>query len=487
MLSSSLRTRLYLLLVIWLVLGVDNVLVHGLLLRRVAAQDQPFWYLLLGLVDGAVLIGSWWATRHLPATAWRPLWRPLLVVVALPYLVNLGLQLTLGDPLTGTALAKNMGRYYCTGRQAAGFGAIPPPEQDPDYDCAQIDPAPYPPGAVGLFAVSVLLSNDNPTVFRVVFPLIVLAGILAAVGLLCATAGARNTSRPALFLAIAVALSPYLVHLVPVRYQILPVACLLLAVWSFVAVDPHQHGSPGRHILTGVALAAGTVLLWLPGVLWFFIAGYYVRRRTWRSAIEVTVGFVAALAAVFLPLLTLSNTSFWQPYPDLAGRPATGESPWFVVPYLLGGATQALPAYPGDTIAGSGIGSGWVLGLEVLVVVPLILAAWRATHRGQWAAIGLCSFTLVTLAQREFTPALVIPAGFAWAAAILLVQPSPRLLVGSLIALLTVDLLGFLIIPLTVPGWIWAAAALFVLAAAFTGVILVRALRPPQMRGATGA
>jgi hypothetical protein len=222
-----------------------------------------------------------------------------------------------------------------------------------------------------------------------------------------------------------------------------------------------------------LAVAAGALLKWLPGIFLPFVAGYYLRRREWRAAAATIAAAGAALLVVLLPFYLWDTARFRQPYEFQSSRALIGESAWFVVQYALLDPTHALPTRPWGQPPAILIGNGWITVVQIaLTALPLGLAAWRARTAAQWAALGLCSVAIFTLTNRIFSPQFVIALGFTWTAALVVLRPGPRLLVGSLLALLAVGLGNFLVFPLFPDGWVWASAGLFVVAGGLTAALV---------------
>jgi hypothetical protein len=475
------RARLAALLVAWLLLGGGNALAHGLLTRNLPRLQQPPWYVALGVITAAGLLGGWWLTRRVPEAAWRGLLLPLLAVIAVPTLLNIWVQTTWISPkgglVFGDTLDADVSLYFCYGRQFAGWPPTAgPPCDNPALGDGRYPVMEYPQGALGLFAGSVLLSGDSAATFRWVFPLVLLAFTLGSVALLHALGRAHVASRAAVFLAATVTLSPYLFRLAPVRYDIVPAFFLLLAVWLFTrAPIPNQSAirNPQSAIATGLAIAAGALLKWLPGILLPFVAGYYLRRRDGRGAVATVGAAGLALLVVLVPFYVWDAARFWHPYAFQASRALIGESAWFVLQYLALDPAHALPPRPWGEPPAVLVGNGLITTVQiVLTALPLGLAAWRARTAAQWAALGLGSVAIFTLANRIFSPQFVLALGFTWAAALVILRPGPRLLLSSLLALLAAGLGNFLVFPLFPDGWVWASAAMFVVAGALTAAIL---------------
>ena len=145
--------------------------------------------------------------------------------------------------------------------------------------------------------------------------------------------------------------------------------------------------------------------------------------------------------------------------------------------YLALDPAHTLPPRPWGEPPAILVSNGLITGVQiVLTALPLLLAAWRARTAAQWAALGLGSLAIFTLANRIFSPQFVLALGFTWAAALVILRPGPRLLLGSLLALLAVGLGNFLVFPLWPDGWVWASAGMFIVAGALTTAIVLRAL-----------
>jgi hypothetical protein len=487
------RTRIYGLLGSWLVLGVGNALAHGLLtyLPRLA---QPGWYIALGVANALVLLGGWWATRGTPEAVWPTSTRPLLGLVAVPYLLNIWIQTTWtskGGMLFGSGLDGDTGLYFCYGRQLLGWPpTATPPCDNPLFGDGRYPLMEYPQGALGLFGGSVLLTGDNATTFRWFFPLILLAFTLGSAALLLALGRARGANRAAAFLTTAVTLVPYVFRLVPVRYDIVPTFFLILGVWAFVALphntDPAQDATPPNDsarripqsaIASGLALAVGALLKWLPGLLLPFVVGYYARRRAWGAAGTTLAAAGGLLAVTLVPFYLGDAVKFWHPYQYQTSRNLIGESAWFLVQYALLDPAHALPTRPWGEPPTILVSNGLITVAQIgLTLLPLALAVGWARTRAQWAALGLCSVAIFTLTNRIFSPQFVIALSFTWAAALVLLRPSPRTLVGAVLALLAVSLGNFLVFPLYPPDWVAASALLFVVSGLLTAGIITLAL-----------
>lgn len=470
------RIRMYVVLGSWLAMGVGHPLAHGLITYYLPRVAAPGWYVALGTVNGAILIGGWWATRAVPDTAWQSVFRPVLGVVAAAYVLNIWIQTHWtqgGTLLFGNGLDSDMQHYFCYGRQLLGWSPDVP-LCGPRFGGGRYPLMEYPQGALGLFAASVLLAGDNAVTFRWVFALVLLGFTLGSTALLLGLGRAYGASRTAAFLAAAVVLSPCLFRLAPGRYDIVPTFFLLLGVYAFAATShapPRGPAvlSPRFAVLSGAALAVGTLMKWLPGLMLPFVVGYYAWRRAWSAAGAAVAAAGGLLVVTCVPFYLWDPAKFWAPYQFHTSRVLIGESAWMVIQYALLDPSHHLPTAPWANPPVILISNRLITLVQVaLTVLPLASAFLWARTRAQWTALGLCSVAIFTLTNRIFSPQYVIQLVFIWAAALVLVRPGARAMVLALLALLTVDLANFLVFPLRPAGWVWISALMFTVAGLLT-------------------
>jgi len=462
-------------------------------------------------VNAAALVASWVWSQWVPEAAWRRVLLPLLGVVAVPFLLNIWVQGTWTEPkgglVFGDTLDPDVGLYFCYGRQFVGWPPTPtPPCDNPSFGDGRYPAMEYPQGALGLFAAGVLLSGDSAATFRFVFPLIVLVCTLGCVALLHALGRAYGATRATTLLTFPLTLSPTLFRLAPVRYDLVPEFCLILGVWLFIRsrrLERVKDGGSGTgeeaaielapepdlvyripHFAIGVALAAGTLLKWLPGLVLPFVAGYFLRQGAWRVASSVLAASGVVLLIVLVPFYFWDAARFWHPYLYQTSRGLIGESAWFPLQYALLDPDHTLPSRPWGEPPSILVRGGVITGVQiVLTLVPLALAWGWARTREQWAALGLSSVAIFTLTNSIFSPQFVLALGFTWAAALIVGRPDQRAILLTGLALLAIGLGNFLVFPLAVSGWIAASTGMFVLACALTVGIIVLTLRSRHADG----
>ncbi|HUS13496.1 MAG TPA: hypothetical protein VM536_00580 [Chloroflexia bacterium] len=469
-------------------LGVGNALAHGWLIRELPRGAQPDPFIALGIANAVLLLGAGVASSRVPGAAWERALPLLLAAVALPLLANIWVQATWTSPkgglVFGTTLDPDMGLYYCYGRQALGLAPTPePPCDNPAFGEGRVPLMEYPQGALALFTAGAALAGASADAFRVGFALILTGFTLGSVALLFALGRRAGNPRLAVFLSLVVTISPFLMRLAPVRYDIVPTFFLLLGAYLLVAgpADAAAHDTARLAALAGIAVAAGALLKWLPGLFLPFVAGYYLRRGDRRAGL-VAVGAAGGLMLVVLaPFLLADPPRFFYAYSYQGSRELIGESAPFLLQYAVLDPAHSLPGRPW------GVPPVVLLGNLPMTVVQVVLAAlplalaWRwARRRVTWAACGLMSVALFTLANRIFSPQFVLALGFTWAAALVLVRPGARASAVALLVLLGTGLANFLVFPLWPPYWPAASATLFALGFGLTGWILWRCVQAPD-------
>ena len=230
-----------------------------------------------------------------------------------------------------------------------------------------------------------------------------------------------------------------------------------------------------------MALAAGGLLKWLPGLLGPFVLGYYVQQRQWRAAAGLLGAAAGLLLLVLLPFYWADAAKFWHPYQFQAGRALMGESAPFLLQWAVLDPAHTLPGRPWGEPPTILLSNGVITLVQGLLVGGLGVLAWmRARTAATWAVLGLMAVAAFTLSNRIFSPQFVIALGWTWAAALVLLRPGVRALLAALFALLLIGLANFLVFPLWPDAWPVASLVLFLLAGGLTGALVWAALAPPR-------
>src|SRR5262249_18282391 len=131
----------------------------------------------------------------------------------------------------------------------------------------------YPQGALLVFAGVYLASSGDAERFAAVFPLVMLLCDLVTLASLVGVGREWRVARLASILATFLAVSPFTLVLWFGKFDALPAALLALGTYLFVM---------RRYSLTALALAAGFLAKWIPGIAGAFFAVYLIRAEGWR-------------------------------------------------------------------------------------------------------------------------------------------------------------------------------------------------------------
>ena len=261
-----------------------------------AVHTSPVWPLLQALVAACAL-----------AVAWRQQER-----LRLPLLLALGAVFQIAwlgvHVVRGVDFPVDSGGAY----PAEGKALL-----DGHYPAAE-----YPPGAVLLFALDVLLAGGRASGVRISHALVMIPFELATV----VGIWALRTPRAAWF-AAAAALWPMNAFYWEFEYDLAPAAALVLGLlFAF----------RGRWTLAGAVLGIGAALKWTPGLAALALVVWLVSSGWMRRALACATGFACAFAALNLPFLVLWPSEFLAAYRHQGGRGITAESFWYLPLRVLG-------------------------------------------------------------------------------------------------------------------------------------------------------
>ena len=249
----------------------------------------------------------------------------------------------------------------------------------------------YPPGALPVFALPALLSDDEEG-FRDVFEWLMAACGVAMV-LLAAFAlaglGASRT-RTAAALALVAAFPLLLGSVVLTRFDLYPAALVAGALAALV----HRRDRLGFGVL-----GAAVVVKLYPAVLVPLAAAYVWRRRGRREAL-VCLGVMAGVVALaFLPFLFVAPDGVAHSIGRQLSRPlqieSLGAALYLAAHHLLGLDVEMRSGHGSQNLHGAGTGVAAVL----LSLVQLAVLAWiwlrrpgTAEELVRWSAAALVTF-----------------------------------------------------------------------------------------------
>jgi hypothetical protein len=321
----------------------------------------------------------------------------------------------------------------------------------------------YPPGAVLLFAVEVLLSRSDPGLAH--------AFVMVPFQLLSVWAVWSFRTRYSSWLAAVVAVWPLNAYFWEFRFDLAPTA--LLAVGLLFAYRQHWGAS-------GFALGLGTVVKWTPALTFAALAAWCLAGRQKREAARLTGGFVAGVLLLYAPALVWSPADVWAAYTQQGGRGLTGESLWYLLLRVLGAAE---PVQDFAALAAEAPRWANVLAavLQALIVLGAIAVAARARRRAVAVAAAAVVPALFLATNRIFSPQFLVLMLVAWAVAVALLARSEREQLVLGLAAMTATLANAFVYPYVLwdrdATWTACSAAFFVTALVIFGWVGARAVR----------
>ena len=309
---------------------------------------------------------------------------------------------------------------YLTYGNAIEDGAVPYRDIRPEY----------PPGALPVFVLPALVSDDEQG-FRDAFEWL-MAACGAAIVLLTgvALAGLRATrSRTVITLALAACFPLLLGSVVLTRFDLWPAALVAGALAALVH---------GRHRVGFGVLGAAVAVKLYPAVLVPVAAAYVWRRRGRREAI-VCLGLLAGVVAlVFLPFLVVAPDGVAHSIGRQLSRPlqieSLGSGLFLAAHHLLGLDVEMRSGHGSQNLHATGTGVAAVL-LSVLQVGVLVWIWLRRPGNAEelirWSAAALVAFVaLGKVLSPQFliwlVPAVLLVAGLRG-------QRASLLLAGALV------------------------------------------------------
>ena len=320
----------------------------------------------------------------------------------------------------------------------------------------------YPAGAVGLFAIEAWLGGGET---RTVHALLMVPFHLLVV----ASAWLTRTQHAA-WLATVVGLWPLNAFYWQYKFDLVPAA--LLAAGAVLA---HR----GRWAAAGVAFGLGAAVKWTPALAVVVLAAWLLSQRRVRDAVVHAAAAVGAVAAVYAPFVVSSPDAVAAAYERQGQRAITPESLWYLVlrPFDLARVRTHI-SFSAGAPEWANVAAGVV---QVLAVALLVFVAWRVKTRSVAVALAALAPVAFLLTNRIFSPQFVIVvfAGFAVAAALLVRTRREQLLVGA--GLCLAGFANAFVYPFALPWydvlWPVCSAVLFAIGVALLGVLTARALR----------
>jgi hypothetical protein len=295
------------------------------------------------------------------------------------------------EPIKDTAVYERYG-------EAIDAGEVPYRDFHPEY----------PPGALPVFALPALVS-DEPEEYERAFGWLMAACGVALVFLTAAALAALGAG-PVRFAAVLAFVALWPLALGPVvltRYDLWPAALTAGALAAFVA---------GRDRLGSGVLGAAVAAKIFPVVLAPLLAVWVWRRRGRRAALACGAIFLAVVAAAFLPFAVLGPGGLGESLGGQLSRPLQIESLGAAVLVALhhvaslGVAMEA--GHGSQNIAGS---LGDAVGAATTAVQLAVLSAlWLAFARGELSRERLVRFAALTLVAFVALGKVLSPQFLVW-------------------------------------------------------------------------
>lgn len=402
---------------------------------RTATSDV--WLLLEAAVAGAGLLVAWLAQERLRLV---PLLGLALGFHVAWIALHLGLDVT-GDIDTRTV-------FRVQGDALVVDGRYPHSE--------------YPVGAVLLFAAESLLSGGATRTANAI--------AMIPFQLACVYAVWATRARLAPWLAAVVALWPLNAYSWEFKFDLLPAG--LLAAGLVLALRE-------RWTLAGVALGAGALVKWTPGLAFVALAAWLLGSRRYADARRHALAFAATVVLVYLPFVLWDADAVTAAYSRQGGRTITAESVWYLLLHPAG------LAHVRSHISFDAGAPGWATPVAAVVQALLVLAvvAAAARVRSLAAAVALAGVApaVFLLTNRIFSPQflVVVTVAVALAAALVLETRAQQLALGA--ALCTASLANAFVYPFALPDyrltWQICSTVLFATALGATALVVRHALR----------
>lgn len=258
----------------------------------------------------------------------------------------------------------------------------------------------YPPGAVLLFAFETWVRDPrtvNPFVMAIASAAI--AWALSSLGTPCARV-----------VAAFVALWPANAFFWEFKFDAAPTALLVLgatAAWR------------RNWLVSGALLGAGAAVKWSPACAAAILVVWLIARRETWAAVRHASGFVAAFAAIVLPVLVWSPDAVWASVSRQAPRGITPESLWYLPLRALGRAHQQGAVYDAAAVPHGADTVAVALQALALLVLLVLAVARRPALRGA-LALALLAPAVFLVANKVFSAQYLITIAAAVSLAALL-------------------------------------------------------------------
>lgn len=314
----------------------------------------------------------------------------------------------------------------------------------------------YPPGAVTLFGIEVLLGDGRArttnALLMIPFNLLLVASLWSL---------RTSTSR---WLAAVAVLSPATMWFWEFRFDLAPAA--LLVVGLALARRQRWHSA-------AIVLAVGSWVKWTPGLAAVGIAVWLLGRGSQRKrAATFSVAFLAAVTSLHAPFLLRDADAVLGTLTAQGDRGLTAES----LPFLPLRALGLAEMHPSGFLWQEATRPDWADGASTVAQLAVVAAvlALAATARTRGAALAVAALLpgVFLLTNRVFSPQFVVVIAAGWLAAGALGGLTRGRQLALVIAMTSALTANMLVFPISIEAWLAASTALFALALGITAALL---------------
>jgi hypothetical protein len=317
----------------------------------------------------------------------------------------------------------------------------------------------YPSGALVIWAALALPGSRELFLFLV--PLLnlvcdlVIVWVIWQLGELAAKRFARpESAKTGAYLALAYAISPFLLPFWHAKFDPLPAAALLLGLWAYATHRPFW---------SGFFFGIGGTLKWVPWLSLPFAGWEWLRSLKWGLIGRYLLGFGLGVALFSLPFALANWQMFLSPYLLQGERQFIGESIWYPIALIFEPELHLLNRPPYAGMPSSYLSSSLMVGIQLAALLGLGLIqmlrplSWRRT-----LILSALAPAVFLLLNRIYSPQYILIIVVCWYAAAAVSLSVRHALVLVLLATL-MEAANFLVWPYTQEYWLWASIVHFLI------------------------
>lgn len=317
----------------------------------------------------------------------------------------------------------------------------------------------YPSGALVVWAAMALPGSRELFLFLVpllnlICDLVIVWAIWQLGDLAAKRYAAPENAKTAAYLALAYAISPFLLPFWHAKFDPLPAAAIAFGLWAYATQRPFW---------SGLAFGVGGTFKWVPWLALPFAGWEWLRGLKWRLIGRYLLGFGLGVALFSLPFALANWNMFLSPYLLQGGRQFIGESIWYPIALIFEPELLQLNRAPYAGMPSRYLSNGLMVGIQLAGLVGLGLiqmlrpSSWRRT-----LILSALTPALFLLLNRIYSPQYILIIVVCWYAAAA-VSFSLRHAVRLVLAATLMEVANFLVWPYTQAYWLWASIVHFLI------------------------